>query len=136
MTLRTAVMTAILMGPCLVVAHADPPPGTDINSPLHKWFAELREPHFSSGCCGYHQDCWETDAYQENGVWYAKYHPDRAASDLGWWIRVPASTAYQVDDSRLPQGFNMAIRAVLCAAPNRPKGGEMVFCFVPPASAY
>lgn len=117
------------------LARAEPPPGAIPDSPLATWFQRLKEPHFPSACCGYHQDCWETEAKWEGDHWIALYHPDRAHPEISRWVNINPDVVN--DDDHLPDHYNMAVKAVLCAAPwNMTDHDPTEFCFVPPAQTY
>jgi hypothetical protein len=117
--------------------YAEPPVGIDTATPIAKWFQALRFPDDSrQGCCGYHRDCWETDAQLHPDGWWALYHPSRGSDIPGRWIKVPSQAAYDIDDVRLPDHFNMAVKAVLCAEPHIFGKDPPVYCFVPPARGY
>jgi hypothetical protein len=52
-------------------AKAAPPPGADPNSPIAKWFEQLKQPGTQIGCCSI-ADCRPVDADQDSdGAWIA-----------------------------------------------------------------
>ena len=129
------VLIAVLCTIFAYLAHAEPPPGAIPDSPLATWFQRLKEPHFPSACCGYHQDCWETEAKWEGDHWIALYHPDRAHPEIIRWVNINPDVVN--DDDHLPDHYNMAVKAVLCAAPwNMTDHDPTEFCVVPPAQTY
>jgi hypothetical protein len=109
-------------------------------SPISVWFANLHQHHATWGCCGYHQDCWETDARRNNGHWEAYYRPRASAIEDpergARWIVVPDQTVE--DREELPNGYNMVAQPVLCAGPwyMSAKNDPVVYCFVPPEEQY
>ena len=116
-------------------ALADPPPGTDLQSPLHLWFSRLMEPENpTQGCCGWHKDCFETQARFVNGHWEAFYRPSRDDMQGARWIVVPDKAVN--DDDHLPNHYNMAQEPILCAQTYVYEGDPAIFCYVPPATSY
>ncbi|MDE2232891.1 MAG: hypothetical protein KGJ90_02050 [Patescibacteria group bacterium] len=132
-----ATLAIFLLGILLISekAKADPPPGVDLQSPLHLWFNALREPDDpKQDCCGYHHDCWETDAWLQNGHWVAMYHPNHQDDQGVRLVTVPDGVVNDLDHT--PQGYNMAVKAVLCAANDVYLQDPTIYCFVPPATGY
>ena len=107
---------------------------------ISNWFAALHKHHETWGCCGYHQDCWETDARLNDGHWEAYYRPRASAivdANRGArWIKIPDNTVE--DREELPSGYNLVGQPVLCAGPwyMNPRVDPIVYCFVPPEELY
>ncbi len=138
-----AVALAVLLAAGLAAgAHAEDHLNSAVTepTPIQKWFLALHKHHDTWGCCGYHQDCWETDARLKDGHWEAYYRPRASAvvdPDRGArWIREPDDTVE--DREELPSGHNMAAQPVLCAGPwyMRTQDDPIVYCFVPPEELY
>lgn len=84
------------------VACGAPPPGTDPNSEMAKWFQSLTD-KYGSSCCGEadcHQVAWKRS---DDGHYMAEYYPGR-------WIQVPDDTVKARDKE--PKGG--PVSAVLC----------------------
>ena len=86
--IRAAGLALLLMmlvgfGLGYCAAHAAPPPGSDPNSDMAKWFESLTNPYGGS-CCG-REDCHIVGSMRTDKGWQAEYYPGR-------WIDVPADT--------------------------------------------
>ena len=102
------------------VAHAQPPAGTDLNSPEAKWYRGLAQPNTGYGCCSI-ADCRPVEFRQRDGHFQAHITPARfgdAAPDL--WAEVPDEVV--IRDRPNPTG-----EAVACWYANQ------VRCFVLPS---
>lgn len=80
-------------------SRAAPPPGTDANSELGRWFQGLRQPGTAYSCCSL-ADCRLTD-YRAGKAGYEALVGDR-------WIPIPPD--------RIVHTSNPTGRAVVCAA--------------------
>ena len=138
-------------------AHAAAPENTDPNSPLAKWFGDLKQPpNYKDSCCSL-TDCRKTIArlklddqgrpmYDAQGRerWEAIYpqtlHPDTELKEH-WWIDVKPEIVIPDDKLPLlgPEGnqapYNLAEEAVLCAYMQAARSSTPgMYCFVRPPS--
>jgi|SRR6185437_2991825 len=97
-------------------ALAEPPPGTDPNSSVAKWFHDLHD-EIGQSCCGM-GDCRAVVAKTQDGHWWVKFGEV--------FISVPDRIVLHRDDN--PTGHS-----VLCASPVQPE--SIMYCFVPDAGA-
>lgn len=133
----------MLMGLLLLIpvaAHAEYL-GQKASPEVHAWFAYLKiPPIYVEGCCGYHRDCWETEAYYKKGRWWALYRPFAAdPKDFdkdARFIRIPRGSVESQE--HLYKHYNLTERPVLCALPNVPPkfGKPSIYCFVPPPTSF
>ena len=102
-------------------AFAAPPPGSDPNSAISKWYNGLYQPITGIHCCG-KPDCGETRAYKDSdGVWHAQVP---RGEEAGEWVVVP-NDVILADDYPNPTGH-----AVLCFLDEQPVGRP--WCLVKP----
>lgn len=115
--------------------------GQNASPEVRAWFAYLKiPPLYVEGCCGYHRDCWETEAYYRNGRWWALYRPfaaDPKAFNKDARI-IPIPHGSIESEEHLYRRYNLTKRPVLCALPHVPPqfGEPSVYCFVPPPTSF
>ena len=96
-------------------ALAEPPPGTDPNSSVAKWFESLHD-ELGQSCCGL-GDCRAVTAEQRDGHWYVRM--------VDTFLKVPDRIVTYRDDN--PTGHS-----ILCASPVQP---SIMYCFIPETGA-
>jgi hypothetical protein len=105
-----AVIAAVLTLGISITVSAAPPPGTDRDSPLAKWFRDLMRPDTNTSCCDT-SDCRNVESRLTQDGWEARVGTS--------WLRVPWNRVLHKDN---PTG-----RAVACHLPSLG-----IICFVPP----
>lgn len=94
------IILCILLGVWVGIkrVNAEPPPGTDPNSPISQWFRELKQPINGVSCCSI-SDCRPEPVRVYDGH-YQAWHE-------GTWLPVP-------DEAILPKMENPVGEAVVC----------------------
>lgn len=102
-----------------MAVHAAPPPGTDLNGALHRWFAEQHvpsgDPQAGMSCCA------ESDGHIiEEEDWRLNDGHYEIHIGVGWW---------RVRDTQVLGSENPTQKPV--AWYNRYASGVTIFCFAP-----
>lgn len=115
--------------------------GQKASPEVHTWFSHLKiPPDYAEGCCGYHRDCWETQAYHKDSRWWALYRPFAADPQFfnedARFIPIPKASIESL--GHLYEQYNLTEQPVLCAEPGKLSeyGNPTVYCFVPPPAAF
>ncbi len=119
--IRAAIPAFIVVGvvAATVRAHGAPPPGTDMDSPVAKWFQSQHQLTSGMSCCGLGDGhTLDDDEWRESGDHYQ-------VRINGNWVDVPARG--KVDPAGGPNPTGKAVVWYTLFDSNFP----VIFCFLP-----